>query len=74
MHHSAARSMGYSNASVTYRGSALLVNCCEDRRSGRWTGFQSGSSSGELVVTTGDAVIRRTEYNDADAFNPGPVA
>ncbi len=31
--------------------------------------------SGELVVTTGEAsVIRRTEYDDADAFNPGPVA
>lgn len=31
--------------------------------------------NGELVVTTGEAsVIRRTEYGDADAFSPGPVA
>ena len=31
--------------------------------------------NGELVVTTGEAwVIRRTEYRDADAFEPGPVA
>jgi len=31
--------------------------------------------NGELVVTTGEAwVIRRTEYSDIDAFDPGPVA
>ena len=28
-----------------------------------------------FVVTTGEtSVIRRTEYGDADAFDPGPVA
>ena len=31
--------------------------------------------NGELVVTTGEAVVtRRTSYSDADAFDPGPVA
>lgn len=31
--------------------------------------------NGELVVTTGEgSVIRRTEYTDVDAFDPGPVA
>ena len=31
--------------------------------------------NGELAVTTGEAeVIRRTQYSDADAFDPGPVA
>ena len=31
--------------------------------------------NGELEVATGEAeVIRRTDYSDDDAFNPGPVA
>ncbi len=31
--------------------------------------------NGELTVSTGEAeVIRRTEYSDEDAFDPGPVA